>query len=321
LKSGVPIETPALTVNRLCGSGFEAIIVGSQQILLDDANVALVGGTESMSQAPFVVRDVRFGTKLGGDYKFEDSLWGALTDAYVKLPMAITAENLAEKHGISRKEADEFALSSQTKWTAAFKAGRFEAEIAPIELKSKKGVTSFVRDEHPRETNLEALAKLPPVFKKEGTVSAGNASGICDGAAALIVANEEAVKKYNLTPLARIISWASVGVDPSIMGIGPVNAIRKTLQRAKLELKNIDLFEVNEAFSTQFLAVAKELGLDREKTNTNGGAVALGHPLAASGARIMAHLTHELQRTKGRYAIGSACIGGGQGIAVLIERV
>jgi len=320
LKSGVPIESPALTVNRLCGSGFEGIVVGAQQILLGEANVALVGGTENMSQAPFVVRDVRFGTKFGTEYKFEDALWGSLTDNYVKLPMAITAENLAAQHNISRKEADEFALSSQTRWATAFKDGRFNAEIAPIEIKTKKGITSFARDEHPRETSIEILSKLAPVFKKDGTVTAGNASGICDGAGALIIANEEAVKQHNLTPLARIVSWASVGVDPSIMGIGPVYAIRKALHRAKLELKDMDLIEVNEAFSTQFLAVAKELNLDREKTNVNGGAVSLGHPLAASGARITTHLTHELQRTKGKYAVGSACIGGGQGIAIVIQR-
>jgi len=309
-------------VNRLCGSGFEAIVSAAHQILLGEANIALAAGTESMSQAPFAVRDARFGIKLGTDVKMEDTLWAGLVDSHVKLPMGITAENLAEKYSISRLESDQFALKTQQRWAAAQKGGRFTAEMAPIELPSKKGKEEMNVDEGPRpDTTIEALSKLTPVFKKNGTVSAGNASGISDGAAALILANEGAIKEHKLKPLARIVSWASVGVDPAIMGIGPVPAIHLALKRAGLKLNDIDIVEVNEAFAPQCLAVAKELGLDIEKTNVDGGAIALGHPLGASGARIMTHLTHELQRRKGKYAIGSACIGGGQGIAIIIERV
>ncbi|MCB9704515.1 MAG: acetyl-CoA C-acetyltransferase [Myxococcales bacterium] len=321
LRSGVPIEVPALTVNRLCGSGFQAVVSGAQDILTDEAEIVLTGGAESMSQAPYAARNVRWGTRLGSDIKLEDTLWSSLTDSYTGCAMAITAENLAEKYSISREECDEYGLRSQQTWAAAQEAGRFAAEIAPIELKTRKGVTSFEVDEHARPTaTLEGMAKLPAVFKKGGVVTAGNASGICDGAGALIVASEEAVKRHNLTPLARLVAWHVSGVDPTIMGIGPVPAIRGVLERSGLGLDAIDLVEINEAFAPQYLACEKELGLDRAKTNVDGGAIALGHPLAASGARITAHLIHELRRREGRYAIGSACIGGGQGIALLLER-
>jgi acetyl-CoA acyltransferase 2 len=320
LKSGVPIPVPALTVNRLCGSGFQAVVSGVHDILTGDAEIALVGGSESMSQAPHVGRGLRWGARLGVDLKLEDSLWTSLTDPYAGCSMAITAENLAEKYGISRAECDAYGLRSQQTWAAAQDAGRFAAELAPIEIKSKKGSTQFAVDEHPRrDANLDNMAKLPASFKKDGVVTAGNASGICDGGAALVLASEEAVKRHNLTSLARIVQWHVAGVEPTIMGIGPVPAIRGALARAGLAQSDVDLFEINEAFAAQYLACEKELGLDREKTNVDGGAIALGHPLGASGARITAHLVHELRRRSGRYAVGAACIGGGQGIALVLE--
>ncbi|MCY0988307.1 acetyl-CoA C-acetyltransferase [Nannocystis sp. ILAH1] len=320
LKSGVPIPVPALTVNRLCGSGFQAVVSGVHDILAGDAEIALVGGSESMSQAPHVGRGLRWGARLGVDLKLEDSLWTSLTDPYAGCSMAITAENLAEKYGISRAECDAYGLRSQQGWAAAQDAGRFAAELAPIEIKSKKGSTQFAVDEHPRrDANLDNMAKLPASFKKDGVVTAGNASGICDGGAALVLASEEAVKRHNLTSLARIVQWHVAGVEPTIMGIGPVPAIRGALARAGLAQSDVDLFEINEAFAAQYLACEKELGLDREKTNVDGGAIALGHPLGASGARITAHLVHELRRRSGRYAVGAACIGGGQGIALVLE--
>jgi acetyl-CoA acyltransferase 2 len=322
LKAGLPITTPAVTVNRLCGSGFEAIIQGASQLLLGDGDAVLVGGTENMTQAPHVLRGARDGWVFGKAPAVEDSLWSALTDSYCNTPMAVTAENLAQKYGITRLECDEYALSSQQRWAAANEKGLFKDEIAPIELTSKKGTVSFAVDEHPRpQSTLETLAKLAPVFKKDGVVTAGNASGICDGAACLVLATEDFAKRSGATPLARIVQWGVAGVEPSLMGIGPAPAIKSALERAALKLSDMDLVEVNEAFAPQYLAVEKELGLDRAKTNVDGGAIALGHPLGTSGARITGHLVYELARRKGRYAIGSACIGGGQGIAVLIERV
>uniref|UniRef100_A0A2I3LDK7 Acetyl-CoA acyltransferase 2 n=1 Tax=Papio anubis TaxID=9555 RepID=A0A2I3LDK7_PAPAN len=320
LRVGVPKETPALTINRLCGSGFQSIVNGCQEICVKDAEVVLCGGTESMSQAPYCVRNVRFGTKLGSDIELEDSLWAGLTDQHVQLPMAMTAENLAVKHKISREECDKYALQSQQRWKAANDAGYFNDEMAPIEVKTKKGKQTMQVDEHARpQTTLEQLQKLPPVFKKDGTVTAGNASGIADGAGAVIIASEDAVKKHNFTPLARIVGYFVSGCDPSIMGIGPVPAISGALKKAGLSLRDMDLVEVNEAFAPQYLAVEKSLDLDISKTNVNGGAIALGHPLGGSGSRITAHLVHELRRRGGKYAVGSACIGGGQGIAVIIQ--
>ncbi|XP_023063340.1 3-ketoacyl-CoA thiolase, mitochondrial [Piliocolobus tephrosceles] len=320
LRVGVPKETPALTINRLCGSGFQSIVNGCQEICVKDAEVVLCGGTESMSQAPYYVRNVRFGIKLGSDVELEDSLWAGLTDQHVQLPMAMTAENLAVKHKISREECDKYALQSQQRWKAANDAGYFNDEVAPIEVKTKKGKQTMQVDEHARpQTTLEQLQKLPPVFKKDGTVTAGNASGIADGAGAVIIASEDAVKKHNFTPLARIVGYFVSGCDPSIMGIGPVPAISGALKKAGLSLKDMDLVEVNEAFAPQYLAVEKSLDLDISKTNVNGGGIALGHPLGGSGSRITAHLVHELRRRGGKYAVGSACIGGGQGIAVIIQ--
>nr|XP_023399560.1 3-ketoacyl-CoA thiolase, mitochondrial isoform X1 [Loxodonta africana] len=296
LRVGVRTETPALTVNRLCGSGFQSILNGCQEICVKDAEVVLCGGTESMSQVPHCVRNVRFGTKFGLDIKLEDYLWESLMDTHVQMPMEITAENLAVKHKISREECDKYALQSQQRWKAANDAGYFNDEMVPIEVKTKKGKQSMQVDEHARpQTTLEQLNKLPPVFKKEGTVTAGNASGVSDGAGAVIIASEDAVKKHNFTPLARVVGYFVSGCDPTIMGIGPVFAITEALKKTGLSLKDMDLVEVNEAFAPQYLAVEKSLDLDRSKTNVNGGAIALGHPLGGSGSRITVHLVHELR--------------------------
>lgn len=322
LKAGVPIEKPALTLNRLCGSGFQAIISGAEQIMLGDSKVVLCGGAESMSQAPHVIRGARFGDlRLGPpNENFEDLLWAALTDTQCNLSMAQTAEKLAEQYGVTREQSDEVAYNSQQRAKAAWDAGRFDAEVVGVTIKSRKGETEFKSDEHMRpDTTREALAGLRPYFKKDGFVTAGNASGIGDGGAAVVIASAQWAEERGLKPLGRLVSWGVAGVDPSIMGIGPAPASRKALDRAGLTLDQMDLVEVNEAFAPQFCAVAKDLGLDLNKTNVDGGAIALTHPLAASGARITVHLLHELKRRKARYGLGSACIGGGQGIAVIVE--
>jgi acetyl-CoA acetyltransferase family protein len=320
LKAGVPFDRPALTVNRLCGSGIQAIVSGAQMIMLDEARTALVGGMESMSQAPHVIRGARSGFALGQG-KLEDSLMVALLDTYCNTPMAGTAENLARKHQISREEQDSYALRSQQEAKRAQEAGIFAAEITPVEITSRKGTVIFDRDDYMRpETTLEGLAKLKPAFSKDGFVTAGNASGIVDGAAALVIAGADYVQSRNFKPMGRIVSWAYAGVEPEIMGIGPVPATRKALEKAGLKLSDMDLIEVNEAFAAQYLAVEKELGLDRSRTNVNGGAIALGHPLGATGTRLVLTLLHELHRRAGRYGLATACIGGGQGIAMIVER-
>jgi acetyl-CoA acyltransferase 2 len=281
--------------------------------------VVLAGGTESMSQAPHVIRGARWGLPLGKQ-ELEDSLFTALTDSYTNLPMAITAENLAMQYGIDQDEVDRFSVESQRRFAAAQEGGRFDKEITKVTLKSKKGEVVFAKDEHNRpDTTLEGLRKLPKVFKKDGVIHAGAASGICDGAAALVLASSEFAKKKGLRPIGRLVNWGVSGCDPKIMGIGPVPAIQRALERSQSAIKDFDLIEVNEAFAPQALAVIKELGLPTDKTNVDGGAIAVGHPLAASGARITAHLLHELGRRGGRYGLGSACIGGGQGIAVAVE--
>ena len=319
LKAGVPIDVPALTVNRLCGSGIQAAVTGAQLIQLGEASLVLTGGIENMSQAPHVIRGLRSGLKLGQG-KLEDYLWEALLDPYCGCTMAMTAENCATKYGITREAQDCFALRSQQLAAEAVSKGRLAEEIVPVEIKTRKGVTVVDRDDHLRPTTtLEILAQLPPAFKKDGTVTAGNASGIVDGGAALILASREAVDRHGLTPIGRLIEWAAVGVEPSLMGMGPAPATRKALERAGLSLADLDLIEVNEAFSGQYLAVEKELELDRERVNVNGGAIALGHPLAATGTRLLLTVLLELRRRGQKRGLATACIGGGQGIAAIVE--
>jgi len=321
LKAGVPIDRPMLTVNRLCGSGFQAIITAFQEIQLGDSEIVLTGGAESMSMSPMALHGTRWGHPLGQDLVQVDTLWQGLTDLHIKTTMSMTAENLAEKLKVNKEQSDKWAAKSQERWAKAQKAGIFKNEIVPVMVKGKKGEEAFEVDEHPRpDTSFEKLQMLKPLFKKDGTVSGGNASGIADGAGAVIVASEAAVKKHGLKPLARIVSYSVVGVPPEIMGYGPVPAYKKALERAKLTVKDMDLCEINEAFASQFVGCANELGLDPEKTNVNGGAVAIGHPTGASGSRIMGHLAHELNRRNLKRAIGGACIGGGQGVAIVIER-
>jgi len=319
LRAGVPVPVPALTINRLCGSGFQAVVSAAEQILTGQASVVLCGGTESMSQAPHVVHGLRDGARFGRAPEMQDLLWESLTDTYTGMPMAITAENLADKYDISRDDADAYALDSQTRWAAAHAAGKFADELVPLELKSRRGTKVFDVDEHPRESTLASLGKLPPVFKKDGRVSAGNASGICDGAGSLVVADAKWAETHNLEPIARLVGWGISGCDPTLMGIGPAPAAQRAFEVTGLGLDDMALIEVNEAFAPQYIAVERELGLDRSITNVNGGAIALGHPLAASGARITATLIHELRRRGDTYGLGSACIGGGQGIAVIVE--
>ncbi len=322
LKAGCRIETPALTVNRLCGSGFEAIVQGARLLMLGEAEAVLVGGAESMSQAPHIIRGARWGDlRLGPAGKLEDYLWESLLDINCGFTMAQTAENLADKLSISRLACDEFALLSQQRTAAAWESGKFNEEIAPVEIAGKKGkVTTFARDEHPRpEATIEALSKLAPYFKKDGTITAGNASGIVDGAAAMVMTTAKYAEQRGLQPLGRLVNWGFAGVEPSIMGIGPVPASRNALQRANMKVEQMHLVEVNEAFAPQYLAVEKELGLNREITNVNGGAIAIGHPLAASGTRLTLTILHELRRRKQKYGLATACIGGGQGAAVIVE--
>jgi acetyl-CoA acetyltransferase family protein len=321
LKAGLQSETPAVTVNRLCGSGIEAIAQAAQRLLLAESEMILAGGMENMTQAPFVIRGLRSGLKLGGG-ALEDSLMVGLTDTYCGLPMALTAEKLAEQYGITRKDADAYALRSQQAADAAYKACRIKEELVPVEVKQGKKTTIVSEDDHRRpDTTMEILEKLPPSFKKDGIVTAGNASGIVDGAAAVVVTKEKIARDRGLKPIGRIISWATTGVDPSIMGIGPVPSSQKALNAAGLTVDQMDRVEVNEAFAAQYLAVEKALGLNRDKTNVNGGAIALGHPLGASGTRLVITLLNELRRSNLRYGLATACIGGGQGIAMIIENI
>jgi acetyl-CoA acetyltransferase family protein len=319
LKAGLKIEAPAVTVNRLCGSGMESIAQAAQRLLLGEATIVLAGGMENMTQAPFVVRGARKGLKLGGG-ALEDTLMAGLTDSYCGLPMALTAEKLAEQHGVTRADADAYALRSQQAADAAFKACRVRDEIVPVEVKQGKKSLTVSEDDHRRpETTLETLANLPPSFKKDGIVTAGNASGIVDGAAAVVVTKEGTARERGLKPIGRVVAWAVAGVDPSIMGIGPVPSSQKALKLAGLTLEQMDRVEVNEAFAAQYLAVEKALGLNRDKTNVNGGAIALGHPLGATGTRLVITILNELRRNNLRYGLTTACIGGGQGIAMIVE--
>jgi acetyl-CoA acyltransferase 2 len=319
LKAGVPVDVPALTVNRLCGSGIQAAISGAQMIQLGEADIVLTGGAESMSQAPHVIRGLRGGLRLGQG-KLEDSLWEALTDTHCGCSMAVTAENCAGKYGVSRQAQDEYALRSQQLAATAWAAGRFAEEVVPVEVRTRKGVEAFSQDDHMRpDTTLEGLAKLPAAFSRNGCVTAGNASGIVDGGAALLLVSRAAVDRLGLTPLARLAGWATTGVEPTLMGMGPAPATRKLLARTGLALPDIDLFEINEAFAAQYLAVEQELGLPRDQVNVNGGAIALGHPLGMTGTRLLLTLSLEMRRRGARRGNAAACIGGGQGIAALVQ--
>jgi acetyl-CoA acetyltransferase family protein len=319
LKAGLPIEVPALTVNRLCGSGIQSAVSAAQMIRLGEARIALAGGMENMSQAPHVIRGARAGLRLG-EGKLEDSLMVALLDTHCGLYMAQTSDNLSRRHGIGREEMDAYALRSQRAAAAAAGRGVFADEIVAVEVPRGRKAVRVDADDHPRpETTLEGLAALKPAFGRDGFVTAGNASGIVDGAAALVLAGREEARRRGLKPMASIVSWGVAGVPPEIMGIGPVPASRKALEAAGLSLADMDLVEVNEAFAGQYLAVEKELGLDRDRTNVNGGAIALGHPLGATGSRLLLTLAFELRRRKGRYGLATACIGGGQGIAMILK--
>ncbi|GIM47997.1 acetyl-CoA acetyltransferase [Collibacillus ludicampi] len=323
LHANVPVQSPALSVNRLCGSGLQAIVSAAQSIILGEAQVALAVGAENMSQSPHVLRNTRFGTGLRAP-EIDDMLWCTLTDEYAGCGMGITAENLSEKYEITRQAQDEFALQSQKKAAKAQRERRFEQEIHPVTITDKKGNPQVISEDEfiKGDTTLESLSRLKPAFKPNGTVTAGNASGINDGAAAVVLADESYVKRNpQVTPLARIVSWGIAGVEPSLMGIGPVPASQLALKRANLNLEDIDLFEINEAFAAQYLAVEKILGLNREKVNVNGGAIALGHPVGASGARIAYSLALELKNRGKKYGLAALCIGGGQGISMILEAV
>jgi len=321
LKIGIPVSVPSLGVNRLCGSGFQAIISGAHEIYTGNARIVLVGGIESMSQVPYVSRKMRWGQKIGNN-PFSDYLFEALIDNYCGAPMAETAENLAAKYEISRNDADNYSALSQNRVEASVKSGFFDSEIVGFNLKGKNSDKLFSNDEHPRPgTTSDALAKLRPAFRKDGMITGGNASGMVDGAASMVISTKSSAEKTGSTPIGKLVSWGVAGVDPTLMGIGPVDAIKKALQAASLTLNEMDIVEVNEAFAPQYIAVEKELGLEREKTNVNGGAIAIGHPLGATGARITMTALYELKKRKGKYAAVSACIGGGQGIALIIENL
>jgi acetyl-CoA acetyltransferase family protein len=320
LKAGIPVEVPALTVNRLCGSGIQSVVSAAQMIQLGESSFVLAGGMENMTQAPHVLRGARSGFRLG-EGKLEDSLTVALLDTYCGLYMAETSDKLARQYGIAREEMDAYALRSQRAAASAAERGVFKEEIVAVDVAQGRKTVRVETDDHPRpETTLEGLAALRPAFGKEGLVTAGNASGIVDGAAALVVARRGEATRRGLKPLARIVSWGVAGVPPDVMGIGPAPASRKALELAGLSVEQMDVVEVNEAFAGQYLAVEKELGLDREKTNVNGGAIALGHPLGATGSRLLLTLALELKRRAGNYGLATACIGGGQGIAMILRR-
>ena len=322
IHAGIPVEVPSFTVNKVCGSGLKTVALAAQAILAGEADIVLAGGTENMSQAPYLLKSARWGQRMGNgnieDYMVHDGLWDIFNDYH----MGITAENIAEKWNLTREEQDQLSLESQNKAEAAIKAGRFKDEIVSVEIPQRKGDPIIVdTDEYPKfGTTIEKLAKLRPAFKKDGTVTAGNASGINDGAAAIVVMSKEKANELGITPLATIVAYASAGVDPSIMGTGPIPATRKALEKANMTVEDLDLIEANEAFAAQALSVSKELGFDMSKTNVNGGAIALGHPIGASGARILVSLVHEMAKRDAKNGLATLCIGGGQGIAVIVRR-
>lgn len=327
--AGLPIESPGYSVNMLCGSGMKSTMIGAQDILLGEAELVLTGGMENMSIAPYMLDKARFGYRMGSGSIVDHMIRDGLTDVFNDYHMGVTAENLAEKYGISRLEQDEFALESQKRAKEAISAGKFKDEIVPLVIKGRKGDVVFDTDEHPRDTSMEILGKLRPAFKKDGSVTAGNSSGINDGASATVLASEEAVEKYGLKPIAEIVSFAQAGVDPAIMGYGPVPAVEKALKKASMDIKAIDLIELNEAFASQSLSVLKGLmeiyGVSKEwlldRTNVNGGAIALGHPIGASGNRIIVTLLYEMEKRNLEFGLASLCIGGGMGTAVVVKRV
>jgi len=319
--AGMPKEVPAYTVGMVCGSGMKSIIEGARAILAGDADIILAGGTENMSSAPYAIPSARWGARMFDSKMVDTMVYDGLTDAFYNYHMGITAENVCDQWGITREELDAFALASQQKAAKAIAEGRFEDEIVPVPVKVKKETVEFKKDEFPRETSMEALGKLKPAFKEGGRVTAGNASGINDGAAAVVLASKEAVEKYGLKPMAKLVSWGQGGVDPTIMGVGPVPATRNALAKAGLKLEDIDLIEANEAFAAQSIAVARELGFDMSKVNVNGGALALGHPVGASGTRIVVTLVHEmLKRPEAKLGLATMCIGGGMGVATIWEK-
>lgn len=320
VKSGIPVEKPAMTINMICGSGLRTVHLAAQAIISGESDIVVAGGTENMSAAPYLLRNARTGYRMGHGEIVDSMIYDSLTDIFNNYHMGITAENLAEKYNISREEQDKFACTSQNRAEVAIKEGKFKEEIVPVVIKTRKGDVVVDTDEFPRPgVTVEALAKLRPAFKKDGTVTAGNASGINDGAAAIIVMSKEKADELGIKPLAKIVSYASAGVDPSIMGIGPVPATKLALKRANLTLEDMDLIEANEAFAAQSLAVARELNFDMEKTNVNGGAIALGHPVGASGARILTTLLYEMKRRDAKYGLATLCIGGGMGTALIVE--
>lgn len=322
LLTGLPEEVPALTLNRLCGSGLQSVISGAQEIQLGESQIVLAGGTENMSQAPFSNFEQRSQPSKMGNIQFEDMLQATLTDQYTGMGMGMTAENLAEKYAITREQQDAYAVLSHERAAASQQADVFAREIVPVQVPTRKGTRVIEQDEQIRpDTTVEQISQLQPVFKRQGTVTAANASSINDGAASIVLASGQAVEEKGLQPLAKIISYAAVGVDPNYMGIGPVPAIKRALVRANLTIDDIDLFEINEAFAAQYLAVEQELQLDRNRVNVHGGAIALGHPVGASGTRVLLSAAHTLHERQERYAVVSLCIGGGQGIAMIIERV
>lgn len=321
LQAGLGKETVAMNVNRLCGSGLQAIVSAAQSLLLGDAQAALAGGAESMSRGTYILPQARWGARMG-NIQAEDFMLGALHDPFAGIHMGITAENIAEQLGITRQDQDALALVSQQRAARAIAEGRFDGQIVPIEIQTRKGVVTFAVDEHVRgDVSAEQLASMKPAFKKDGSVTAGNASGLNDGAAALVLATADTVRGHNLKPLARLVGYAHAGVDPALMGLGPIPATRKLLERTGLTVADLDVIESNEAFAAQACGVARELGFDSDKVNINGSGISLGHPVGATGAIIATKAIHELHRCQGRYALATMCIGGGQGIAVLFERV
>jgi acetyl-CoA C-acetyltransferase len=322
INSGIPSRVPAMTINQLCGSGLRAVMLAAQSILNGDNDIVVAGGMESMSRAPYLLEKARFGYRMGDGQLVDSMLRDGLIDAFHDYHMGITAENICEDYKLTREELDEFALESQLRAKKALESGVFRGEIVPVEIQGKKGSTFFEVDEQPRaDSTAEGLAKLKPAFKKDGMVTAGNASTLNDGAAALVIMSKAKAEQLGLKPMARIVSFATAGVDPRIMGMGPVPSSKKALERAGLKIGDIDLIEANEAFAAQSVAVGKELGIDRAKLNVNGGAIALGHPIGASGARVLVTLLHEMHRRESKLGLATLCIGGGQGVATIVERM